>query len=854
MNKLTLATGFGWFLVAASTLAVGLLALAQPAPAAQQCPLPQGFWKDNPSAWPLTSLTLGSQSYTQAELLTILNTAVGSGKKADASLILADQLIAAKLNLANGANSDPLSTITDADMLLSEFSGKLPYMVKPSSASGKAMVTDAKALESYNSEGIDLGTSCTVGVGACQRDGVNVCALDGRGTVCDATSGSPTPEVCNGSDDDCNGLVDDGLGTLSCGTGACARTVAACVGGVPQSCVPGSPSSEVCNGVDDNCDGQIDDGLGTISCGAGACSRTVDGCVSGQPQECIPGQPSAEVCDNHVDDDCNGIVDDPNVCQPMAHVQTDHTIRVGVTIHLDGSGSTSPHGTPLTYQWTLVGTPTGSQSYIGESFSAIAAFAPDLPGTYTIQLIVNDGVLDSGPDTVQITATDNKIPIANAGPDQTSAAGTTVTLDGSGSSDPEGTSLTYHWTLVSQPSGSKTTLTGDNTVTPSFVADIAGVYILLLRVSDEFGSSVPNTVRITAGQSLPSCDISPPLESQTNTATDWASTTLGPAANPWASPEEFISLFDLVESVLGCTVKAPSQESSLILQEQFETSEPQLALQGALGSASPAPGVNYCGPGTSETNPFLLVVTAPQCLNEGCYEHDKCYQDHCIDSGECLWSPQARVICDQALADICTAQCWQNEGGASVAGVICHYVLTHLGPDRNLKPKCAKPACEGKPNCSNGSCSGCAPHESPCDTECCNPLFQICKVTTETLPDGRFQGYCESCPEGQNVCMDSSGMQQCKDLQNDSQNCGTCGNECSVGQECRNGSCVLIPTCSPGTKVCFSANGTTYGCCANLDATCITLANGDPGCCLAGNLPPTSCEPFTSLPSVCCHP
>ena len=38
---------------------------------------------------------LGSQTYTKTELLTILKTAIGKGTKADASLILADQLIAA---------------------------------------------------------------------------------------------------------------------------------------------------------------------------------------------------------------------------------------------------------------------------------------------------------------------------------------------------------------------------------------------------------------------------------------------------------------------------------------------------------------------------------------------------------------------------------------------------------------------------------------------------------------------------------------------------------------------------------------------------------------------------------------
>ena len=112
------------------------------------CPLAPGFWKKHPSSWPATSLSLGNQTYTQAELLVILNTPNGG----DASLTLADQLIAAELNIDNGADPAPVSaTIADAESLLSTFSGKLPYNVKPSSVTGKAMLSLAATLEQYNS-------------------------------------------------------------------------------------------------------------------------------------------------------------------------------------------------------------------------------------------------------------------------------------------------------------------------------------------------------------------------------------------------------------------------------------------------------------------------------------------------------------------------------------------------------------------------------------------------------------------------------------------------------------------------------------------------------------------------------
>ncbi len=121
-----------------------------------KCPLSQGFWKTHPNAWPVTSLTLGSQTYTEVELLKILKTPV----RGDASLILAHQLIAAKLNIANGSNPVPvISTIADADSLLSGFSGKLPYHVSPSSTIGKQMVNNASTLDSYNNGA--LTPNCT---------------------------------------------------------------------------------------------------------------------------------------------------------------------------------------------------------------------------------------------------------------------------------------------------------------------------------------------------------------------------------------------------------------------------------------------------------------------------------------------------------------------------------------------------------------------------------------------------------------------------------------------------------------------------------------------------------------------
>ena len=114
---------------------------------ATKCPLTLDSWKTHPKDWPVTSLKLGTQSYTQKDLLTILRTP----GKCDASWILAQQLIAAKLSIANGSDSTPVAdTIQDADSLLAGFCGRLAYNVKTSSKTGKKMVKAANVLDSYN--------------------------------------------------------------------------------------------------------------------------------------------------------------------------------------------------------------------------------------------------------------------------------------------------------------------------------------------------------------------------------------------------------------------------------------------------------------------------------------------------------------------------------------------------------------------------------------------------------------------------------------------------------------------------------------------------------------------------------
>ena len=77
----------------------------------------------------------------------------------------------------------------------------------------------------------------------------------------------------------------------------------------------------------------------------------------------------------------------------------------------------------------------------------------------------------------------NGPPVADAGLDNTVPTGTTVQLDGTGSTDPDGDPLTYQWYLYA-PDGSSAVLSSATSPTPTFVVDLPGDYYADLYVSD----------------------------------------------------------------------------------------------------------------------------------------------------------------------------------------------------------------------------------------------------------------------------------------------------------------------------------------------------------------------------------
>lgn len=194
---------------------------------------------------------------------------------------------------------------------------------------------------------------------------------------------------------------------------------------------------------------------------------------------------------------------------PIADPGPSQTIHPGTTVSLDASGSSDPDGDhPLTYAWQFTSMPAGSTAVLANPTTINPNFVPDLLGDYTIELVVTDSLGRPGLRAEVMISTANTPPVADAGPDQViDQTGTQVQLDGSQSDDDDGDSFTALWTFTSVPVGSNAVLSDDTSLTPSFIADVPGEYILSLTVTDLLGaSSTPDSMIVTFNNVKPVAD------------------------------------------------------------------------------------------------------------------------------------------------------------------------------------------------------------------------------------------------------------------------------------------------------------------------------------------------------------
>ncbi|HEX8441671.1 PKD domain-containing protein [Archangium sp.] len=184
---------------------------------------------------------------------------------------------------------------------------------------------------------------------------------------------------------------------------------------------------------------------------------------------------------------------------PLANAGADQQLIIGGVATLDGSASVDADGEPLRYVWEQV---WGSPVVLQES-GATPRFEPPGKGRYRFRLTVWDGEVPSAPVEVDVVVStlgaNNNSPVGVVGGDVEVNVGEKVTLEGSGSHDPDPLDrLSYDWTLAGFPTGNEPVLTDATTATPSFTPAVPGVYTLRLRVSDGDLTSAPVYVTVTA--------------------------------------------------------------------------------------------------------------------------------------------------------------------------------------------------------------------------------------------------------------------------------------------------------------------------------------------------------------------
>jgi PKD domain len=182
---------------------------------------------------------------------------------------------------------------------------------------------------------------------------------------------------------------------------------------------------------------------------------------------------------------------------PVANAGPSQTITAtGTLVHLDGTQSFDLAGLAITYQWTFLSKPTGSNATLTGPTTSKPSFTADVAGNYSIQLVVTDSLgTVSTPSSVLVSFND-VAPIANAGSNQSAVVGATVTLNGRLSTDTDGAALTYKWSLVSAPSGSKAAISNPTAQIASLVPDLPGTFVVQLIVNDGFLNSLPATAQI----------------------------------------------------------------------------------------------------------------------------------------------------------------------------------------------------------------------------------------------------------------------------------------------------------------------------------------------------------------------
>jgi hypothetical protein len=182
---------------------------------------------------------------------------------------------------------------------------------------------------------------------------------------------------------------------------------------------------------------------------------------------------------------------------PVANAGTDQTVGEAVLVTLDGSNSSDPDDGIATYAWTQTAGPAvtlSNTAAVQPTFTSPNVGAGGVALTFTLTVTDGSGVARADSTNVNVTNS-NLPPVADAGQDQTVNEWVVVTLDGSGSSDPDDGIASYLW---QQTGGPSVNLSNNTDFQPTFTAPDVGAG----------GESLTFELTVTDNGGLKSTDVS----------------------------------------------------------------------------------------------------------------------------------------------------------------------------------------------------------------------------------------------------------------------------------------------------------------------------------------------------------
>jgi hypothetical protein len=174
---------------------------------------------------------------------------------------------------------------------------------------------------------------------------------------------------------------------------------------------------------------------------------------------------------------------------PSAVAGDDQTVAAGDIVTLNGADSTDPNGGIASYQWTQV---EGTDVELSDPTASQPTFtAPDLcleGESLVFRLVVTDTGGLKGLDTCMVNVSQGTAPpTAVAGDDQTAEEGSTVTLNGTNSTDTDDGISFYRWAQIK---GHPVTLSDPTSPTPTFVAppvQTGGMELVFMLIATDKG-------------------------------------------------------------------------------------------------------------------------------------------------------------------------------------------------------------------------------------------------------------------------------------------------------------------------------------------------------------------------------